>query len=176
MLDGTRSRRSATRRPLMMPADRSARWSSVCSRIWRDGGRATVLGSSVNSASVPSKSIRMIGRASWGRACQAANTRSTPRTEPRIPRFQQLADCDGGVNQSHVRIRLRKVAKEQSRSAARCLPKTARRSSHASSNARTAGRHLRAGRPWRAPRPTRTSRSKKRWSSHRNRPCDDIAA
>ena len=72
-VDGTRSRRSAMRRPLMMPADRSARLSSVCSRIWRDGGSATVPGSSVNSASVPSKSIRMIGRASWGRACQAAN-------------------------------------------------------------------------------------------------------
>ena len=37
VVGGTRSRRSATRRPLMMPADRSARLSSVCSRIWRDG-------------------------------------------------------------------------------------------------------------------------------------------
>src|SRR5688572_18203316 len=71
-----------------------------------------VAGSRSNSASVPSKSSSTSGRASCGRACQAAMTRSTPRTEPRIPRFQQLADRDGGVNQSHVCVRLRKIAEE----------------------------------------------------------------
>src|SRR4051812_7850198 len=103
------------RRPLMMPADTSARLANACSKAWRDSGSLTASGFTSKSARVPSKSIRRTGRLPIGRACHAATARSTPRTEPRVSRFDQLTQRHGRIDEADVSIGLRKIPEEPSR-------------------------------------------------------------
>src|SRR6476469_8299508 len=100
------------RRPLTMPMEKSARLPSDCNSTWRDSGSVTAAGLISKSTSVPSKSIRRTGRLSMGRACHAATALSTPRTEPRISRFDELAQGDGGVDQADVRVSLREISEQ----------------------------------------------------------------
>ena len=87
------ARRSAIRRPLTRPAERSERRPSVCSESGASG-QGDCRGSS-RTRRVPSSPAAQAG-AHCAVAPASRTTRSTPRTEPRIPRFQQLADRDGG--------------------------------------------------------------------------------
>src|SRR5260221_10970443 len=100
------------RRPVTMPSVMSARAASVWSSICRGPERRTADGSTLNSASVPSKSVSSRTWPSTGLACQAASAFSTPRTEPRIARFDELTQRDGGVDHAHVCVCLGKISEQ----------------------------------------------------------------